>query len=76
MSEAKPINWSWLGALVAGVIFVLSSAVGYGILQQQVRGLVEDTHDIKTEVKELRNSFVNFLSEQAKRTAWRSPSNN
>jgi hypothetical protein len=60
-------NWS---AIVTTIIFVLTTAVGYGVLMQQVRSNTEQLQDIKMEVKEISRSFTEFLiAQQPRKTA-------
>jgi hypothetical protein len=69
MSEHRLINWSWLSGVIAGAVFVVTSAIGYGALKSDVSHVLNDMNEMKSEVKELRRSFVEFLSNQPKRTA-------
>jgi hypothetical protein len=65
------MSWSALSGAVAAIIFIVSSAIGYGILLQKMEDTREDVQVIRSEVKELTRSFTTFLINQPARTAAR-----
>jgi hypothetical protein len=65
------MSWSALSGAVAAIIFMITAAIGYGVLLQKVEDTREDVTSIRSEVKELSRSFTTFLINQPARTAAR-----